>query len=335
LAKEQKMAPANAAKRLELRSRRLLRVGGAHDALSARLVEQAGFPAVWLSGFGVSAAQLALPDANLVTLSESAEAARRVAASVTIPVIADGDNGFGDALNAARAVREYGRAGVAGVCLEDNAFPKRSSLYAGAPRRLVPVAEMCEKLAAARRAADAFGLFLIGRVESLIAGLGADDAISRANAYAEAGADALLIHARSFAPLRDIAAAGRVKKPLVVVPTLFPEITLAELAACRFAAVIYANQLLRAMVRAGQMLLERMLQAERLAEVDPLLCPVEEIGRLVHAPAEWLTAKPTRNTQGGNAPRSPLRRKTHAGSNGRKSSADQPAHRRRHHAPRR
>ncbi len=219
------MPAARAAKRLQLTPQRLLRVAGAHDALSACLVERAGFPAVWLSGFGVSAAQFAFPDANLVTLSESVEAARRVTSCVNIPVIVDADNGFGDALNAARALREYGRAGVAGACLEDNAFPKRCSLYAGAPRQLLPVGDMCEKLAAARRAADRFDLLLIARVESLIAGLDSQDAITRAHAYAEAGADALLIHARSFAPLRQIAASGRIKKPLVIVPTLFPEVS--------------------------------------------------------------------------------------------------------------
>jgi phosphoenolpyruvate phosphomutase len=275
-------------KRLQLSPHRPLRVGGAHDALSACLIERAGFPAVWLSGFGLSAAQFALPDTNLVTMTESAEAAARVAASVGIPVIVDADNGFGDAANAARAVREYGRAGVAGVCLEDNAFPKRCSLYPNAPRQLVPVAEMCEKLAAARRAADPWGIMLMGRVESLIAGLGPDDALARANAYAEAGADAILIHARHFGALREIAASGRVTRPLVVVPTLFPDVSYEELAACGFAAVIYANQLLRAMVHAGQMALRRMLDAEALADVDPLLSSLEEMSRLVHVPTEWI-----------------------------------------------
>lgn len=287
LGEEDKVLCVDSAKRLPLTPYQPLRVGGAHDALSACLFEQAGFPAVWLSGFGLSAAQFALPDANLVTLTESVEAAARVAASVDIPVIVDADNGFGDAANAARAVREYGRAGVAGVCLEDNAFPKRCSLYPSAPRQLVPVAEMCAKLAAARRAAAPYGIMLIGRVESLIAGLGPEDALERANAYAEAGADAILIHARRFDALREIAVSGRVIRPLVVVPTLFPEVSYEELAACGFAAVIYANQLLRAMVHAGQMALRRMLNAKALVEVDPLLSSLEEMNQLVHVPTEW------------------------------------------------
>src|SRR5262245_61988377 len=131
------MPSANRAGRLKLNAGRLLRIGGAHDALSACLIEQAGFPAIWLSGFGVSAAHFALPDANLITMTESVDAARRVAVSVNIPVIVDADNGFGDPLNAARAVREYGAAGAAGICIEDNVFPKRCSLYASAPRELL------------------------------------------------------------------------------------------------------------------------------------------------------------------------------------------------------
>src|SRR6185369_9125807 len=113
-------AKAAVAPRLRLQPGRLLKVGGAHDPLSARLVERAGFPAVWLSGFCMSASYLGMPDVNLLSMSESTDIARRVAGSVNIPVIVDADNGFGDATNAARAVREYGMGGVVGVSIEDN-----------------------------------------------------------------------------------------------------------------------------------------------------------------------------------------------------------------------
>lgn len=285
-------------KRLELSPAKTLRVGGAHDALSAALIERAGFPAIWLSGFGVAAAQFGLPDANLVTATESAEAVRRVASGVTTPVIVDADNGFGDAFNAARVVGDYGRAGAAAVCLEDNAFPKRCSLWASAPRRLLTIPEMQEKLAAAKKAAEPFGMLLIGRVESLIAELGPEDAVKRAQAYAEAGADAILIHARRYAPLREIAVSGKVPRPLVVVPTLFPDVGFSELAEAGFAAVVYANQVLRAMVRAEQAVLSLMLRAERPQELDPLISTVDEVNRLVKVPSEWFVEKapePRRN----------------------------------------
>jgi len=146
---------------------------------------------------------------------------------------------------------------------------------------------MCDKLEAARRAADPFGMFLIGRVESLIAGLGPEDAVARANAYAEAGADAILIHGRAFAPLREIAVSRRVTKPLVLVPTLFPEVSLAEAEACGFGAVIFANQLLRATVHAARAMLEPLLRAGALTDVDRFLCSVADVNRLVGVPTEW------------------------------------------------
>ncbi len=251
------------------------------------LLERAGFPAIWASGFGVSAAQFAMPDVNLVTMTESVEATRRMAQSVHIPVIVDADNGFGDASNTMRAVREFGLAGAAGICIEDNTFPKRCSLYPGAERELVSIDEMCAKVAAAKRAGEPFGMVVISRIESLIADLGIEDAIARANAYADAGADAVLVHSKSFAPLRQIALSRVVKKPLVVVPTLFSDTTFEELAECGFAAVICANQMLRCMARACRDMARTMFAAGSLAELSGEICTLGEINELVKVPDEW------------------------------------------------
>ena len=273
--------------RLRLQPGRFLKVGGAHDALTAVLLERAGFPAVWVSGFALSAAQFAMPDVNLVSLTESVDATRRICEAVTVPVIVDADNGFGDESNAFRAVREYGLAGAASVCIEDNTFPKRCSLYPGAPRELVSIDEMCRKLEAAKRAAESFAITLIGRVESLIAGLGVADAITRANAYADAGADIVLIHSQSFAPLKEIMATGQLKRPLLVVPTLFGDTPFEEMAACGIAGAIYANQALRSMVHACARLASRMLTAQGLTELDDMLVKVSDINKLVKVPAAW------------------------------------------------
>jgi phosphoenolpyruvate phosphomutase len=273
--------------RLHLERGKFLQIGGAHDALSAVLLEEAGFPAVWVSGFGVSAAQFAMPDVNLVTMTESVEATRRIAESVSVPVIVDADNGFGDATNTTRAVREYGLAGAAGVCIEDNTFPKRCSLYAGAPRELVSIEEMCQKLAAAKRAAEPFGIVVISRIESLIADRGIPDAIQRANAYAEAGADAVLVHAKCFAPLREIARSGKLQKPQIVVPTLFGETSFQDMADCGIAGVIFANQMLRCMVYACRRMASTMLSAKSLAELDGAISTLDDVNKLVKVPAEW------------------------------------------------
>jgi phosphoenolpyruvate phosphomutase len=273
--------------RLQLKQGEFLKIGGAHDALSAVLLERAGFPAIWVSGFGVSASQFAMPDVNLVSMTESVDATRRMAESVSVPVIVDADNGFGDATNVARAVREFGMAGASGICIEDNTFPKRCSLYPGAPRELVSIDEMAEKLQAARKAADAFGIFLIGRVESLIAGHGSEDAIARANAYADAGVDAVLIHSKKFAPLQEIARSGRVKKPMIAVPTLFGDTTFAEMEECGIAGAIYANQMLRSMVHSCAPLAEQLMTAGSLSELDTSITPLSEINKLVKVPSGW------------------------------------------------
>jgi phosphoenolpyruvate phosphomutase len=240
-----------------------------------------------MSGFSLSAAQFAMPDMNLVSLTESAEATRRICEAVRVPVIVDADNGFGDETNVFRAVREYGLAGAASVCIEDNVFPKRSSLYPGAPHELVSIDQMCLKLREAKRAAGAFAILIIGRVESLIANLGVADAITRANAYADAGADLVLIHSKSFAPLKEIMATGKLKRPLIVVPTLFPDTSFAEMAACGIAGAIYANQTLRAMVRACEPLARKMLVARALSDLDDMLVTVSDINKLVKVPTGW------------------------------------------------
>jgi phosphoenolpyruvate phosphomutase len=273
--------------RVQLNPGAFLKIGGAHDAMSAVLLERAGFPALWVSGFALSAAQFAMPDVNLVSMTESVDATRRICESVKVPVIVDADNGFGDATNAMRCVREYGMAGAAGVSIEDNTFPKRCSLYPGAPRELISIEEMCQKLKAAKRSAEPFGMLLIGRVESLIADLGSADAIERANAYADAGADAVLIHSKKFEAIREIAASGKLKRPLIVVPTLFGDTPFHEMAACGIAGAIYANQMLRSMVHSCQPLAERMLKAGSLSELDSTLSAVSDINKLVKVPDGW------------------------------------------------
>ena len=124
-----------------LRRPGLVPMVGAHDALSARLIEAAGFPLVWSSSFAVSAAQRAMPDVNLLTMTENLETARYINDAVSIPVIADADNGYGNVVNVVRTVEEYERAGVAGICMEDNIFPKKCSLYPGMRRELLSVEE--------------------------------------------------------------------------------------------------------------------------------------------------------------------------------------------------
>lgn len=258
---------------------------GAHDALSAKLAEEAGFEAIWASGFGISAVQ-AVPDANILTLTETLDAVRRMADAVGIPVIADCDNGYGNAINVMRTVAEFERAGAAGICIEDNEFPKRCSFYAGVSRDLVPIEEHARKVEAAVAARRRSDFAVIARTEALICGLGEDEALRRARAYAAAGADAVLVHSKepTFDELRAFAARWDGGVPLVAVPTTYPAVSMAELHAAGFRLAIFANQVLRGAIVAMRDVLGRLRRAERADAADDRIVPLEEVYRLVGVP---------------------------------------------------
>ena len=159
---------------------------GAHDALSTRLAEEAGFDAVWASGFGLSAVR-AVPDASILTMSEMLAATRAMVEATQIPVIADCDNGFGNAINVMRTVADFEAAGIAAISIEDDIFPKRCSFYTGVKRELAPTEEHARKVAAAKAAQRDPEFVVIARTEALIAGWGKGEALARARAYADAG----------------------------------------------------------------------------------------------------------------------------------------------------
>src|SRR5437867_880842 len=167
-------------------------IAGAHDALSARLVEEAGFDGVWAGGFAISASH-GVPDASILTMSEMLDASRLMNDAVSIPVIADCDTGFGNAVNAIRTVRAFEAAGIAGLSIEDNVYPKRCSFYPGVKRHLADIDEQALKVRAAREAASR-DFVVVARTEALIAGWGLEEALRRGRAYADAGADAILVH---------------------------------------------------------------------------------------------------------------------------------------------
>lgn len=264
---------------------RLLLAGG-HDALSAKLIEEAGFDAVWASSFGVSAATKCLPDANVLTMTEMLEAVKGMNEAISIPLIADCDNGYGNALNVIRMVKEYERAGIAGISIEDNPFPKKCSLYPGERQDLVDRDEMAGRIKAAKATQKNKDFFVIARTEALIAGLGMDEALSRAYAYEEAGADAILIHSRQLEPteIKTFAKLWKGKIPLVAVPTKYPEITSKELAKIGIPIAIFANQALRAGVAAMKETLEAMKRADKPGAVNKTIVPLSEIFRLVGQP---------------------------------------------------
>lgn len=268
--------------RQRLQSPGPLLVAGAHNPLSARLVQEAGFDAVWASGFEISASQ-GVPDANILSFSENLEIARGIARAIDIPVIADCDTGFGNAVNVVRTIREYEEAGVAGICIEDNIFPKRCSFYAGSRRELVSPEEHAGKIRAAKAAQQDPDTFIIARTEALIAGWGQAEALHRARLYADAGADAVLIHSKAKT-LDELAAVQQRwdrDTPLVIVPTIFPGASAGDCYEAGFKIVIFANHGLRSAIRAMQTTLADLRRTQRISDVEPNLVPLEEVYRLV------------------------------------------------------
>jgi carboxyvinyl-carboxyphosphonate phosphorylmutase len=165
---------------------------GAYDALSARLVEQAGFDAVYMTGFGASASLLGRPDVGLLCFAEMVDQARRLVAAVAVPLIADADDGYGNPVNVTRTVREYEAAGVAALHLEDQLSPKRCGHLEG--KQLIAASEMVEKVHAAVEARRSEDLIVIARTDAR-AVEGLDAALERARRYREAGADVLFVEA--------------------------------------------------------------------------------------------------------------------------------------------
>ncbi|WP_281181374.1 isocitrate lyase/phosphoenolpyruvate mutase family protein [Geodermatophilus telluris] len=259
---------------------------GAHDAMSSQLIEAYGFDAVWVSGFGIATMTHALPDLNLTTMTETLAASVRIDGATDLPVLADCDNGFGGLTNVVRTVVEFERAGIAGVCIEDNLFPKRNSLYTGESKReLIPTEEQARRIRAGKNAQETDSFVLVARVEALIAGHGVEAACERADAYVEAGADAILIHSKdkSLQEIEGFLAGwdGLGRTPLVAVPTLFPDYTDHELYQKGFQMVILANHPMRAAVQAMEQTLDVLRSERKAAAVDPHIASVDHVFELV------------------------------------------------------
>jgi 2-methylisocitrate lyase-like PEP mutase family enzyme len=218
---------------------RIVRAPGAYDALSARLVEQAGFEAIYMTGFGATASRLGQPDIGLLTQTEMTTHARDMVRVVTTPVIADADTGYGGPSNIARTVREYVQAGVAAIHLEDQVAPKRCGQMAGI--KLIDAAENARRLKAALAARCDDPLLVIGRTDALPA-VGIAEALDRAKRYQDAGVD--LVFVDGIKKIADVEAVARglagPKIVSIVDGNETTALTAADLQAMGFAVVLYA-----------------------------------------------------------------------------------------------
>jgi phosphoenolpyruvate phosphomutase len=265
----------------KLKENQILRVAGAFDAMSAKLVELNNFDAIWAGSFAISATY-ALPDASILTMTEFLSVASNMADTCSIPIIADCDTGFGGPSNVSHMVKKYENAGIAAISIEDKIFPKQNSLLQNGTQKILPEKDFVAKLIAAKNAKINENFLIIARVEALIAGLGVSEASKRADAYEKAGADAILIHSKKNTPdeIFEFCDTWDGKIPIIVIPTSYPNVTLDELQNHKVKMVIYANQSLRASHWAMAEHLSKLSTAKSLSDVETKMTTMEDIFHL-------------------------------------------------------
>jgi phosphonopyruvate hydrolase len=259
---------------------------GAGTALEAKIIEREGFDFIWSSSLGISASY-AVPDASLISMNQYLAAARAMVEVVDIPVIADGDTGYGNANNVRYATKLYEAAGIAGLSIEDKKFPKDNSLLEGGRQVLAEIEEFVGRIMAAKDAQQSDNFVVIARVEALIAGWGQEEALLRAHRYAEAGADCILIHSKASSPdeVVEFIQAWDSHVPLVIVPTTYPSLTeerVRELGKVKL--VIYANHPLRAAVQAVEKILREIKSEGGIHTIEPMIAPVNRIFEIQGVP---------------------------------------------------
>jgi phosphoenolpyruvate phosphomutase len=259
---------------------------GAGDALCAKVIERAGFDFIWSSSLCISAS-FAVPDANLISMSQYCESARSMNEVVSIPIIADCDTGYGNANNVIYAVKKFEEAGIVGMSIEDKKFPKDNSLLEGGRQELAPIEEFVGKIKAAKDHQKSDEFMVIARVEALIAGWGQAEAMKRSLRYVEAGADCILIHSKQKEPdeILEFIRNWNQPTPLVLVPTNYPSLTLKEVEKLKKVKLfIYANQPMRAAVKAQEALLEEIKRAGGIHTIDSMMVPVSHVFDLQGVP---------------------------------------------------
>jgi len=260
----------------------LAHVMAAHSPLSARLVEEAGFDGIWASGFELSALY-GLADVSMISMTQHLDMVRAMGEQSSLPIIADIDTGFGNAINVIYAIQQYERAGAAAVVIEDKTFPKVTSLMADGRQDLLRSEEFQGKIRAAVATRSNPDFLIIARTEALIAGLGEEEALKRAAAYEAAGADMILIHSKQKTPdeVESFVRNWNGKVPVVIVPTAYPEMNEERIKALgKIAIVIYGNHAIRASVTAMQDAFSRILKDRGIHAVNKDIVSVEEIFRL-------------------------------------------------------
>ncbi|MDW0118368.1 phosphoenolpyruvate mutase [Sporosarcina thermotolerans] len=256
----------------------------AHNGLSAKIVEEAGFRGIWASGLSISAS-MGVRDNNEVSWTQVVDILGFMSDATTIPILLDGDTGYGNFNNARRLVMKLEQIDIAGVCIEDKLFPKTNSFINGTAQPLAPIEEFCGKIKAMKDTQLDDDFVVVARVEAFIAGWGVEEALARAEAYRQAGADAVLIHSKDsdFAQIEDFMKVWKNRHPVVIVPTKYYSTPTSEFVKAGVNAIIWANQNLRASITAMQDISKQIHKDESLMQVENSIVNVDEVFRLQNA----------------------------------------------------
>jgi phosphoenolpyruvate phosphomutase len=256
----------------------------AHNGLSARIVREAGFKGIWASGLSISA-QFGVRDNNEASWTQVVDMLEFMADASDLPILLDGDTGYGNFNNMRRLVRKLEQRGIAGVCIEDKQFPKTNSFLNGERQPLADIEEFVGKIAAGKDTQQDPNFSIVARVEALIAGWGMDEALRRAEAYRLAGADAILIHSKLSKPdeIVKFAKEWARRSPLVIVPTRYYSTPTEVFRQSGISTVIWANHLVRSAACAMQSIAKEIFESQTLVNVEDRIASVNEIFRLQDA----------------------------------------------------
>lgn len=264
-----------------LKSNQLEYLMEAHNGLSAIIVEETGFKGIWASGLSISAA-LGVRDNNEASWTQVLEVVEFMSDATSIPILLDGDTGYGNFNNMRRLVRKLEQRGAAAVCIEDKIFPKTNSFINGEKQALADMDEFVGKIKAAKDAQNDPDFSLIARLEAFISGWGIDEMMRRANAYYEAGADALLIHSKKSTPEQVLAFAENWNRPcpLVIVPTMYYSTPTEVFSKAGISTIIWANHNVRSSITAMQKTCRQIFEEQSLLNVEDKIVSVRDIFRL-------------------------------------------------------
>ncbi|MFC3885409.1 phosphoenolpyruvate mutase [Bacillus songklensis] len=264
-----------------INSKQLESIMEAHNALSAKIVEEAGFKGIWASGLSISAT-MGVRDNNEASWTQVLEVLEFMSDATSIPILLDGDTGYGNFNNARRLVKKLEQRHIAGVCIEDKLFPKTNSFIRGEAQPLADINEFCGKIKAMKDSQVDDDFVVISRVEAFIAGWGLEEALKRAEAYRKAGTDAILIHSKRSDAVEIEAFmkewGGRL--PVVIVPTKYYSVPTDRFRDLGISLIIWANHNLRASIKAMQKISSQIYQDESLLNVEGGVSPLEEVFRL-------------------------------------------------------